>query len=557
MNNLFKKLKWIYHNCKFTTPIIISLIIIGSIISLSSVGKSLATRYLIDSSTIGNSKDIKKWVIILGILLLLSITLSIIQTLVNTYCYEKLKNKMQEKLYNNIIISKWKNITKYHSVDLLTRISNDVNTICNVIVNILPEIISLSVMLIASFIALLSISKPMSILAIVMFPVLILLSKIYGKKLQYFYIELQKKESKYSKFLQESFNNILIVKSFCLEKSRKETLKEIQDDKLKFSMKKSLFGSVSNGFLSFSSLIGYFAVLVWGSMNLNNNVATFGSLTAMLQLFSSVQAPIYGLSSSLPKIISAFGAVNRLKEIEDVEHEEYNTTNYSLDSQSCINIKDLSFSYDNERQILDNINLTINPGETIGLIGPSGEGKTTVIRLLLSLIYANNGSININNEPLNTSHRQLISYVPQGNTLFSGTIRENLTLNNSNITEDEIRAALKTACALDFVENLKYKLDTVIGERGMGISEGQAQRLCIARAFLKKSPILILDESTSSLDSNTEKNILSSINNIENKPTCIIITHRPSALSICNKIYKLEDSILKETTTEKKVEIYN
>lgn len=472
----------------------------------------------------------------------MNILLNCLQSIVSSYANEKLNNKIQKNVYNKIIKSKWNELSKYHSIDLLTRITSDVSQITSVLVDTLPSIISLFVMLIYAFVALLNISKGMAILALVIFPILILLSKVYGRKLKYFYIKLQEKQSNYSKFLQESFNNILIVKTFCLEKMKHKEIEDIQSDKLRFTMKKCFFSCATNGLLALSSMIGYFSVLVWGAIKLTKDLTTFGSLTAMIQLFSSVQAPIYGLSSSFPKLISAIGAIERLTEIENLKHESLED-NINIENNECaIKFNNVSFSYDKTKEIIDNISFNIKPHEIVGLIGPSGEGKTTLIRLILSLLYPSSGDICINENKLGIIHRELISYVPQGNTLFSGTIRDNLSLHNSNITDEMINEALKASCAYDFAYELNDNLNTVIGEKGIGISEGQAQRLCIARAFLRNSPILILDESTSALDGATEVKILDAIKELEIKPTCIIITHRPSALKICDKIIELKES---------------
>ncbi|MEG1312085.1 MAG: ABC transporter ATP-binding protein, partial [Romboutsia sp.] len=221
-----------------------------------------------------------------------------------------------------------------------------------------------------------------------------------------------------------------------------------------------------------------------------------------------------------------------------------------------IEFKDISFRYKDSTPVINNANLKINPGETIAFVGPSGEGKTTLIRLLLSLIHSDSGNITINNSDdsindysmeLNRNHRALISYVPQGNTLFSGTIEDNLRYGKFDATIDDLKIATELACAFDFINKLDDGFNTLIGEKGMGISEGQAQRLSIARALLRKKPILILDEATSSLDGETEINVLKSIKELDHKPTCIIITHRPSALSICDRVFKLEGGQLTQT----------
>ena len=299
------------------------------------------------------------------------------------------------------------------------------------------------------------------------------------------------------------------------------------------------------------STLGYFSVYLWGAYSIYSNNFSFGNLTAMLQLFSSIQSPILGLVSSFPQLINALAAIDRLSEIENLTSENYTHKLLDTNSKCNITIKDVSYGYKKDKLILKNISLNIKAGETIALIGPSGCGKTTLIRLILSLIHPNKGSIKINNEELSTNHRNLIAYVPQGITLFSGTIRENLTFSNYSISDIEIFNALKAACAYKFVNSLDNKLDTIIGERGIGLSEGQAQRLCIARALLKNASILILDESTSALDAESEISVLESIKKLTDK-TIILITHRPSALNICDNVYKIING---EIQTSMKLEI--
>lgn len=566
MKKILKSIWWIYDKCKFSFIWIFLIILIGCILAIISVGRSLVSKSLIDAATQNASNQIITWITILGLLILANIILSSINTIASTYVYENIRNKMQDKLYNYIIHSTWMEHNKYHSVEFLTRITNDVNTITSMITSTMPAIISLLVMLILSFFALLSISPIMSLVSISIFPLLILLSKVYGKKLSYFYAEIQKKETVYNRFLQESFNNILIVKSFCLENTRSKALNTIQSERLDLSMKKSYFSAISNGFLALSSMLGYFIVFIWGTISLSiSGASAFGDLTAILQLFSNIQAPIYGLSSSFPQLVSALSAANRLIEIENMNLEFFNNDATKNDKSMTTSIErnydeiattlnneiyfeNVDFGYVSTVPILKNISFSINNGETIALIGPSGEGKTTLIRLLLCLVYPNRGNIYIDGQNLNINHRNLISYVPQGNTLFSGSILENLKFGNPDATEDQIIESLKMSSSLDFVNSLPNKLDTIIGEKGIGLSEGQAQRLTIARAFLRKRPILILDEATSSLDSKTELNVLNQVKNLTPKPICIIITHRPSALSICNKIYKLENTNLTIST---------
>lgn len=558
MRKIIYNVLWVFKRCRDVIPCLVSLIIIGSIASIISVSIALITKALIDSATNFNSYNIKKYMIIMAVLLLLNLLLSCAQTVFSTLGFEKAKNQLQKCIYDHLIFANFSDTSKYHSVELLTRITNDVNTIVTVLVTIIPNIFSLSVMFIFSFFALLKISPQMALVAMVVFPVLIFISKIYGRKLRFFYSEVQKKETECNRFMQESFNNILIIKSFCLENRKNDDLFSLYNDRLNIALKRSYFSCISNGFFSLSSIIGYFCVFIWASINLslNNGMQNFGNLTAMLQLFSNMQTPISGLASSFPQLVAALAAIDRLIELEELQLENTLLTPINDEDNTNLNkalikyknpsisFKNVSFEYINSRPILDNVSLNIDPGETIAIIGPSGKGKTTLIRLILSLLYPTKGEICIDDDKLSPFHRHLISYVPQGNTLFSGSILNNLTFGNRNITYPEIINALKISCAYNFVFEQDNKLDTIIGEKGLGLSEGQAQRLTIARALLRNKPILILDEATSSLDPQTELDVLDHIKNLDPKPICIIITHRPSALSICDKILRLENKNL-------------
>lgn len=558
MKKIFSNLRWIYHKCNSSISLVTLLMIIGSIDSVISVGIALITKSLIDSVTGLNMYNINKYMIIMAAMLLLSLILYCLQTIISTLAYERARNQIQQQIYNHIILSHLSEISKYHSVELLTRITNDTQTVVNIFVTVIPNIISFSIMFIFSFWALLGISPEIAFVAIVVLPILIFISKIYGRKLKLFYLEVQKKETDCNKFLQESFNNMTIIKSFCLENIKKKELSALHNDRLNISLRRSYFSCISNGFFSLSSIIGYFCIFIWSSFNLSltNAVTNFGNLVAMLQLISNMQTPISGLASSFPQLISALAAVDRLQELDELPLENYLVhpinnknindlrKNFTYHNNFYISFRNVTFGYTNNKILIDNESFSINQGETIALIGPSGEGKTTLVKLILSLLYPTNGEIYIDKNKLSPFHRQLISYVPQGNTLFSGSILNNLTFGNTDITHDEIITALKMSSSYNFVYGLESNLNTIIGEKGLGLSEGQAQRLAIARALLKKKPILILDEATSSLDAQTELVILNQIKKLQPKPICIIITHRTSALSICDKIFKLENKKL-------------
>ena len=551
MKNSISKMKWIINQGKCAILPLLAIVILGGITSMTSVYRALASKTLIDSAISSQNNLITKWAIILVSLLLIEITFKGISSVLSTFCSNKISNKLQEKIFKHITYSEWLEESNYHSVNLLTRLTNDVDTITNVIVSVFPGIISLLTILIFSFITLLSLDPIIAIVAIVFCPALILFTKLLTKKLKKYYIDIQDEEVKYRSFIQESINNTLIVKSFTLENFNINKLKNIQATKSGLAMKRSFLTTFVNLLIQLGVYGGNIFVMCFGAFKIAMGSSSFGTLTALLQLFSNIQGPFAALSQCIPQIISAIGATERLMEIESLTWE--NTSKSKLKDISnnlSITGKNINFSYKEDLPILKNINFNINPSEIVALVGPSGEGKTTLIRLILSLIHPSSGNAYISNnsikENIMPDHRNLISYVPQGNTLFSGTIEENLRIGNKDASMEDIIEACKIACAYDFIDSLDDKFNTVIGEKGLGISEGQAQRLAIARSLLKKSPILILDEATSSLDGDTELKVLEGIKSLKHKPTCIIITHRPSALEICNRIFKLQRGTLKE-----------
>ena len=551
MKNYISKLKWIFTQSKSALFPLLIIVILGGITSITSVYRALASKTLIDSATYSQNNLIAKWTIILISLLLIEITFKGISSVLSTFCTNKISNKLQEKIFKHITYSEWLEESNYHSVNLLTRLTNDVDTITNVIVSVFPGIISLLTILIFSFITLLSLDPIIAIVAIVFCPAFIVFTKLLTKKLKKYYIDIQDEEVKYRSFIQESINNTLIVKSFTLENSNINKLKNIQATKSGLAMKRSFLTTFVNLLIQLGVYGGNIFVMCFGAFKIAIGSSSFGTLTALLQLFSNIQGPFAALSQCIPQIISAIGATERLMEIEALTCEDTSKSKLKdISNNLSIAGKNINFSYKEDLPILKNINFNINPSEIVALVGPSGEGKTTLIRLILSLIHPTSGNAYISNTSINEDiipdHRNLISYVPQGNTLFSGTIEENLNIGNKDASMEDIIDACKIACAYDFIDSLDDKFNTLIGEKGLGISEGQAQRLAIARSLLKKSPILILDEATSSLDGDTELRVLEGIKSLKHKPTCIIITHRPSALQICNRIFKLQRGYLKE-----------
>lgn len=558
LKDLLKKFKWILSHSKPVIPFLIFTIIVSSILSVVGVYNAFISKSLIDSAIGKDVNQVIKWLIVMASIMLARMLISPITSFLSTHASTTLSQGLQKKMYNHITYSEWMDQSKFHSVSLLTRITSDVGTISSTLLGTIPSIISLSVTLVVSFSALTYLAPSIAIAAVFIGPVLLVISKLFGRKLKKLYKEIQEEDVKYRSFIQESIQNIMIVKTFCMEETNLKRLSLIQKNKYKLAMRNTKLSVLSGMSMGFCSSLAYFTIFCWGALNIAKGIGSYGTFTAMLQLYSNIQGPFSSLASTFPSLIGAIAACERLMEIEEMSLENTNVKKLTETIENpTIEFKNISFKYKENTPVISNANLTINPGEIIAFIGPSGEGKTTLIRLLLSLIHSDNGNITINNKKniidnykmeLNRNHRELISYVPQGNTLFSGTIEDNLRYGKYDATLDELKGATQLACAFDFIDKLDEGFNTLIGEKGMGISEGQAQRLSIARALIRKKPILILDEATSSLDGETEINVLKSIKELDHKPTCIIITHRPSALSICDRVFKLEKGQLTQTT---------
>lgn len=545
------KIKWILSNAKPVIPFLTFSIILSSVFSIIGIYNVQVSKSLIDAAIGGNSKDVVKWLIIMIIIALFSMFSNPITSFLSTHASTILNQSIQRKMYKHIEYSDWLELSKHHSVSLLTRITSDVGNISSTLLGTIPSLVSLGVTLVGSFYLLIKWAPSIALVAIFIGPFFVLIGRFFSSKLKNLYKESQEIDVKYRSFMQESMQNIMIIKTFCMEEINLNRLEKIQKYKYKLAMKNTRFSVLTSLSMSFCSSLAYFTIFSWGLLNIAKGVATYGTFTGILQLYGKIQYPFSSLASMIPGLISTIAATERLMEIEAIPLEKSSPIKISNEfTKPEIEFKDISFGYKTNSNILNNLNLTIEAGETIAFVGPSGEGKTTIIRLILSLINPTSGTVVLKEDDisktLNRDYRNLISYVPQGNTLFSGTIEDNLRYGNSEANEEDVRQALDNACALDFVNNLDDGIKTSIGERGVGLSEEQAQKIAIARSFLREKPILILDEATSYLDPETEVNVLKAIKSLPHKPTCIIITHSPSALNICNRIISLDNGSIKE-----------
>ncbi len=546
-DNQYQYAKWLM---KYSKPYMgrIALMMVFSITStVVSLWMVQISKNIIDNATGGN-----KFVTLLIVYFCLMIAMQvvgIVSTLLSAILSEKFSFGIRKQIYDKIIRSHWMDVKRYHTGDLMTRLTSDAGAIADGIIGTIPNIIILFVELLMVFVTLFIYSPLLAVFAMLVAPVAALVSFFLGKKLKKLQIKVQESESNYRSFLQESLANLLVVKSFTNEDYSVDRLTNLREERFKWVFKKTKMSIASSTVMSMTFQLGYIVAFAYGAWQISTGQITYGTMTVFLTLVNRVQSPIIGLAQQIPRVVSVLASAGRVIELQNIPMEERLPEKVTSDKIG-VDIENLTFGYTDEI-VLDDVSLNIKPGEFVAIIGESGIGKTTLLRIIMSFMGNYTGKVDFYDEkgitdPANANTRRFISYVPQGNTLFSGTVRENIRMGKLDATDEEMWDALKLSAGYDFVKELPNGLYTVIGERGHGISEGQAQRIAIARAFVRKAPLLILDEATSALDENTEKEVIKGLQQLEPRPTCIVVTHRKSILTYCDREIKIENKNMEE-----------
>lgn len=540
-------IKWLYQYSRPYIGRIVFLMLLDLLATIATLFMALLSKRIIDAATFGGR--ILPLIIAYILVVLVTQVVTVVTSLFSTMMGEKFSFGIRKQIYEKIINSHWMDVKKYHTGDLMTRLTSDASNIADGITGTIPSIIQLFFELILVFFTLFYYSKLLAVFALLIAPIASLMAWWLGKKLKRLQVKVQESESAYRSFLQESLANLLIVKAFANEEYSADRLTQLREDRFYWVLKKTKLGLVSSTTMSVSFQLGYIIAFVYGTMQIAFKTITYGTMSVFLTLVNKVQAPIMQLSQKIPKLVSIFASAGRIIELQDIPLEERKKEQIDAENIGLI-IENLTFGYTDE-VVLEDTSLQIKVGEFIAIVGESGIGKTTLLRIIMSFMNDTRGSVFFYNQKgesveANATTREFIAYVPQGNTLFSGTIRENIRMGKLDATEEEMIEALKLASANEFVMELPKGIDTVIGERGHGISEGQAQRIAIARAFVKKAPFLIFDEATSALDENTELEVIKGIQKLQPKPTCLIVTHRKSILRYCDREIKIEDKKMME-----------
>lgn len=551
--------KWIFGFSKKYRLIIVFYTVVGIFVSSLSLGASYVSRILINIIV---GKQIDKIWLLLGVMIGMTI-FSLVLSSVNSRIFMKISiyvnNDIQAKIFDNIIDARWKELSAYPSGDLLNRFNNDVGTIAANAINWIPNLIINIYTFIATFIVLFRTDHAMAWIAFLSTPFLLAMSRYIMRKMREYRKRVLELNSKMMSFENETFYNIDMIKSFGIFgfyskqlRMWQKTFKEFNLDYNKFEIKSKILLSLLSTIVSLVAF-GYCLYRLWTGQ------IQYGDMTFFLQQRSSLSGRFNNLVGTVPGMLNSAVSAHRIRELVDLPRETHDPEGFKdlekiADKGISIKLENVTFGYNKEdKTIYNNAEFEAKPGEIVAVLAASGGGKTTLMRLLLGMLDADRGRVTLTGcdgttFPINADLRRFFSYVPQGNTMLSGTIADNMRMVREDATDEEIIDALKTACAWEFIELLPNGIYGNLGERGRGISEGQAQRISIARAILRNSPILLLDEATSALDIETEERVLQNI--IKQHPNKIIIisTHRPSALKLCRRIYRIAEGKISETT---------
>ena len=552
LQQMYEETKWMYTYAKKYKFQIVFYICLGIMTTLMGLASSVGSKYLIDAVTgqdTGNIALIAIFIVSMG---LFSIGINAVTTMISARINIKVNNEIQAEVYDKILVADWISMKEFHSGDLLNRLNGDVNTVASSILSWIPSLITRGVQFLGILAIILYYDPTMAVIALGSAPVMVIVSKTLMKKMRDYNKRMREVSSEVMSFNEESFQNIQSVKAFDLVEFFSNKLRNVQQNYKDVYLDYNKFSVYTSSFMSVVGMFVAYACFGWGVYRLWTGHITFGTMTLFVQLSSQLSSSFKSLVSLVPSAISATTSAGRIMEFFKIKNEtklddekvrliQNNTQGKGL----SVELEDVNFSYNSTKTVFKNANIVANPGEIVALVGPSGEGKTTMVRLLLGLINAKSGSavikdINGISCKISSETRRFFAYVPQGNTIFSGTIADNMRMVKPDASDDEIIDALKTACAYDFVKKLPQGINSKVGERGGGFSEGQAQRISIARALLRKSPILLLDEATSALDVFTERQVLRNIMNSGYARTCIVTTHRPSVLTMCDRVYRID-----------------
>ena len=554
LRDMWRQTLWIYEYARLYWKQMIFYTLLGLAGTLVSLISSLISRDMVDIIT-GQQAGLlaRTFCLYIGF----SVGNVLISQISNYFANKisiSVDNAIKADIFEKMLLTDLESIQNYHTGDLLTRWSSDASNISSGVLNWIPNLVIYTVRFVSTFAVVFYHDPMFALLALIGMPVSMLMSKTLLRRMKGNNERSAAMSAKMSGFNQEAFSNIQTIRAFDLIRLYAERLRGLQREYLTMKLEFQKMSMATSILLSIVGLAVSYSCYGFGIYRVWSGAISYGTMTMFLSLSGSLTGTLNQLVSLVPTAVSLTTSAGRLMDILDMPKEDFSDADqveqFAARNRTDgigISFSGVSYAYHNGKQVFCGADFLARPKEIVALVGPSGEGKTTMLRLMLGLLHPQEGERTLIGETdgekiaVDPSARRLFSYVPQGNTMFSGTIAENMRNVRPEASDEEICEVLKAACAWEFVEKLPDGIYSMVGERGGGFSEGQAQRLSIARALLRRSPILLLDEATSALDVATERRVLRNIMSTTEPSTCIVTTHRPTVLSICQKVYRIRE----------------
>lgn len=519
--------------------------LLNAAIGIMGVGISLlmvlAMQRTVDIAAGARQGSVYWGVAMMGFLILCEFAINILRVWIRNILGVKAQNRMQQQILDRLLRSEWRGKNFHHTGDIINRLELDVKTVVTFITETLPNTLSVVLMFCGAFLYLLQMDTWLAIITVAILPLFIAVSRIYVAQMRRLSRRVRNSDSRIQNLLTEAVQHLTVLKTLEAGDHTIGQLEGQQAELRQHVKKRTQFSIASNIFVNGGFSLGYLVAFLWSAVRLSAHTITFGQMTAFLQLVYRIQGPAREMTRLAPAFVSVFTAAERLLELEEVPEEKQGDDD--VFQQACgIRLTNVCFAYDDDpTPVIDNLSFDFRPGSCTAILGETGAGKTTLVRLILALIHPASGHVEIYDSErqadVTSLHRCNMVYVPQGNTLLSGTIRDNLLIAKPDASDEDLWRVLRLACA-DFVADLPQGLDTVCAEAGVGLSEGQAQRITIARSLLRNKPIMLFDESTSALDTETERRLLSQILGNHEK-TIIFITHRTAVVDYCDQTLRV------------------
>lgn len=532
---------WMYRQTSgYRIPVSAS-VLLGVIRIAASLSFIWISKEMIDMA-VRSDGNLTKYALLLVSALVAEILCSVAQGYINVRAEAGIRNSLRSRVFDRALNARWNGKERWHTGDVVNRLEEDVRVIADTLCHLVPGALVTMVQLVAAFVFLWTMNPVLAWVILCILPVFMVLAAVMARRIKKLTTEIRKSDSQVQSVLQESLQRRIVIIALGRMEYVMNRLVTAQDSLMEKVMKRNRFSMSSRAAMMTGFGTGYLTAFIWGVHRMQDGVVTFGMLSAFLQLVGQIQRPTADMSRRLPAMIHAMASAERLMEIYDAEQEDIpSTDNAPTFIPDGIRLENVTFGYpDANRKIFRNFTHDFRPGTSTAIMGETGAGKSTMMRLMLGLLKPESGNVIFYAEDgscadASARFRSGIVYVPQGNSLLSATIRENLIGGKENLSDDVIRNALYMAAA-EFVYDLPDGLDTKCGEGGEGLSEGQAQRIAIARALLSDGRIMLLDEFTSALDAETESKLMDRLTENYTGKTLVFITHRKEMAERCENV---------------------